>query len=54
MATGLRAVVGLLFDFKTVPLDAFIEIAGVFEYDFGKDKGIGAALNAGAGIRYYF
>jgi hypothetical protein len=54
VATGLRAVIGLLFDFKTVPLDAFIEVAGVAEYDFGMNKGLGAALNAGAGIRYYF
>jgi hypothetical protein len=54
VATGLRAVIGLLFDFKTVPLDAFLEVAGVVEYDFGTNKGLGAALNAGAGIRYYF
>ena len=53
-ALGLRAVVGLLFDFKNVPLDAFIELAGVGEYDFGKGRGVGAALNGGAGIRYYF
>jgi len=51
-ALGLRAVAGLLFDFKTVPLDAFIEVGGVLEYDF--TKGFGLGLNAGAGIRYYF
>jgi hypothetical protein len=53
-ALGLRAVVGLLFDFKNVPLDAFLEVAGVTEYDFGKGRGVGLALNGGAGIRYYF
>jgi hypothetical protein len=51
-AAGVRAVGGMLFDFKAVPLDAFIEVAGVFEYDF--KTGAGAALNAGAGVRYYF
>ncbi len=51
-AAGLRAVGGMLFDFKTVPLDAFIEVAGIFEYDF--KTGVGAGLNLGAGVRYYF
>jgi hypothetical protein len=52
-ALGLRAVGGLLFDFKN-PLDAFFEVAGVFEIGFASGKGFGAALNAGAGVRYYF
>ena len=51
-AAGLRAVGGMLFDFKNVPLDAFIEVAGIFEYDF--KTGAGAGLNLGAGVRYYF
>lgn len=51
-AAGARAVGGLLFDFKDVPLDAFIEIAGVLEYDFKTGAGLG--LNVGAGVRYYF
>lgn len=54
IALGLRGVGGLLFDFKKVPLDAFLEVAGVLEYDFGEGQGAGVALNAGAGIRYYF
>jgi hypothetical protein len=54
IATGLRAVIGMLFDFKTVPLDAFLEVAGILEYDFGAMKGFGVTLNAGAGLRYYF
>lgn len=53
-AFGLRAVIGLLLDFKSVPLDAFFEVAGIFEYDTGTGKGFGAGLNAGAGLRYYF
>jgi len=51
-ALGLRAVLGLLFDFKNVPLDVFVEVAGVFEYDF--TNGVGGAFNLGAGVRYYF
>jgi hypothetical protein len=51
-AVGLRAVVGLLFDFKNVPLDVFVELGGVLEYDFSDGAGIGG--NIGAGIRYYF
>ena len=54
LAIGLRVVGGLLFDFRNVPLDAFIEVAGVLEYKFGDDGGAGLTLNAGAGIRYYF
>jgi hypothetical protein len=54
VALGVRGVIGLLFDFKTVPLDAFIELATIVEYDFGTDKGVGATINAGAGLRYYF
>jgi len=54
-ALGLRAVVGILFDFKTVPLDAFVEVAGVGEYGFSSTEGgFGLTLNAGAGVRYYF
>jgi len=52
---GIRAVGGLLFDFKTVPLDAFVEIAGVIEFGFADDDGgFGLSFNAAAGARYYF
>lgn len=54
---GARAVGGLLFDFKEIPLDVFLEVAGVLEWRFGEaedDKGLGLAINAGAGARYYF
>ena len=53
-ALGARLVGGLLFDFKEVPLDAFIEVAGVLEYEFRDGKGAAIRLNAGAGVRYYF
>jgi hypothetical protein len=53
-AFGGRAVIGMLFDFKEVPLDVFVEVAGVLEYRFEEGKGTGASLNAGAGVRYYF
>jgi hypothetical protein len=52
-APGIGAVIGLLFDFKNVPLDAFLEVAGVGEYGFSGHGG-NFAFNAGAGIRYYF
>jgi hypothetical protein len=51
-ALGLRAVAGMLFDFKNVPLDVFLEVAGIVEYDFTDGAGLG--LNVGAGARYYF
>ena len=53
LAFGVRAVGGLLFDFAN-PLDAFVEVAGVLEYQFGDGDGFEPALNAGAGVRYYF
>ncbi len=55
---GARAVAGLLFDFKEIPLDVFVEVAGILEYRFGSDdadvNGAGLALNGGLGARYYF
>lgn len=53
-AVGLRAVAGLLFDFKEIPLDVFVEVGGVFEYWFRDGEGFNPALNAAAGARYYF
>jgi hypothetical protein len=54
VALGIRGVAGLLFDFKDNPLDAFVEAAGVLEYGYDDDEGFGPALNAAAGVRYYF
>ena len=53
LALGIRGVGGLLFDFKE-PLDVFVEVGGVLEYDNKEDEGFGPALNVGAGARYYF
>lgn len=56
-AAGLRAVAGILFDFKEVPLDVFIELAGVVEWQFGTiddEQGPALAVEAGLGARYYF
>jgi len=53
-AVGARLVGGLLFDFKDVPLDTFVEVAGVLEYEFKDGRGAAIRLNAGAGVRYYF
>lgn len=55
---GVRAVAGILFDFKAVPLDVFAEVAAIGQYTFGSDSdsvnGFGLALNGGIGARYYF
>jgi hypothetical protein len=53
-AIGVRGVVGMLFDFKEVPLDAFVEVATVLEYEFKDGRGAALRFNAGAGVRYYF
>jgi hypothetical protein len=60
-AIGIRAVAGLLFDFKNVPLDVFLEVAIVGQYDFlnatletAGNSHWGLAFNGGAGVRYYF
>jgi hypothetical protein len=50
-ALGARGVVGMLFDFKDVPLDVFLEAGGGIEYDFTEHWG--PVLNVGAGVRYY-
>ncbi len=54
---GLRAVVGVLFDFRTLPLDVFIEAAPIVEWRFtaleGED-GFGLGINVAAGVRYFF
>jgi hypothetical protein len=49
---GARVPVGILFDFKRVPIDVFIEIALVVDIIQDHDDLID--LNAGIGVRYYF
>lgn len=53
-AFGARGVVGILFDFTKIPLDAFVEVAGVIEYRTRDGDHFGGAINVGAGARYYF
>jgi hypothetical protein len=50
---GVRAPVGILFDFKRVPIDVFLELALVVDLVHEHDDDV-LDLNAGAGIRYYF
>ncbi len=54
LALGVRAEIGILFDFKSVPLDAFVEVAGVGQYDFKSGNGFGIGGSVDLGIRYYF
>jgi hypothetical protein len=49
---GARVPVGILFDFRTVPLDVFLEIALIV--DLVTDHGDHIDLNAALGARYYF
>jgi hypothetical protein len=49
---GARVPVGILFDFKRVPIDVFLEVALIL--DFIRDHGDVLDLNAGVGVRYYF
>jgi hypothetical protein len=53
-APGLLAVIGLLFDFKTVPLDAFVEGGPILEYRFGSQHTAALSFTGAIGVRYYF
>lgn len=54
VALGARGVAGMLFDFKELPLDVFLEVALVLEYGFADDEGFAATIDVGGGARYYF
>lgn len=51
---GVRVPVGIVFDFKKIPLDVFAEVAGVGDYHTAGDASFGIDFNGGAGARYYF
>ncbi len=57
---GVRAPVGVTFDFTEVPLDVFLAIALILDFhgDHNRnnddDDSIDLDLNAGVGVRYYF
>jgi hypothetical protein len=58
-AIGVRAPVGIAFDFNKVPLDIFLELAFVFDFvvdrdDRYDDDAIYVDLNGAFGVRYYF
>jgi len=50
---GVRAPIGILFDFKRVPLDVFLELALVVDIIRASDTDV-VDINAGVGVRYYF
>lgn len=51
---GVRAPIGIAFDFNNVPLDVFIEIALVVDlfFDYGDDYA--GDINGAIGVRYWF
>jgi hypothetical protein len=53
---GLRAPIGVAFDFNNVPLDVFVELALFMDvlYDRYDDDDLYIALNGAIGVRYYF
>ncbi len=50
---GVRGVGGVLFEFTKIPIDVFVEVAGVVDYRT-RGPAFGLDLNLGAGVRYYF
>jgi hypothetical protein len=50
---GVRAPLGILFDFKRIPLDVFLEVALVVDIIRPSEDDI-VDLNVGVGVRYYF
>jgi len=51
---GVRAPIGIAFDFNNVPLDAFFELALVVDVFFNYNDHYAADLNGAIGVRYYF
>jgi hypothetical protein len=51
---GLRVPVGILFDFTSIPLDVFAEVAAIADYRTAGEHVFGIDINGGAGVRYYF
>jgi hypothetical protein len=50
---GVRVPVGIVFDFKRVPIDVFGEVALVVDIIHSSGEDI-VDLNAAVGVRYYF
>jgi hypothetical protein len=53
-AIGIRAPIGVAFDFNNIPLDAFIEFALVLDFFVSYRDTLGFDFNGAAGARYYF
>ena len=54
IALGLRAPIGLAFDFNNVPLDIFFELALVADFYVDYRDRLGFDVNGAVGIRYWF
>jgi hypothetical protein len=50
---GVRGPIGILFDFKRVPIDVFLELAVIVDFIRESDSDV-VDLNAAIGVRYYF
>jgi hypothetical protein len=53
-AIGVRAPVGIAFDFNNVPLDVFVELALVLDFFVSYRDQLGIDFNGAVGVRYYF
>ena len=54
IALGVRAPIGIAFDFNNVPLDIFFELALVADFYVDYRDNLGADVNGAVGIRYWF
>lgn len=54
VAIGVRAPIGIAFDFNNVPMDLFFEIALVADFFVDYGDRYDGDLNAAVGFRYYF
>lgn len=53
-AVGVRAPIGIAFDFNNAPLDVFFELAFVLDFFSGYSDRVGADVNGAIGVRFYF
>jgi hypothetical protein len=54
LALGVRAPLGIAFDFNEVPIDVFVEVAFVVDFVRNYRDTYGVDLNGGVGFRYWF
>jgi hypothetical protein len=55
-AIGVRAPIGIAFDFNKVPLDIFVQLTFTLDvfFDYYRDDRLGFHLEGSFGIRYWF